>query len=157
MGQIKDAQLNYNLRELVDLFKRYTKEQENECHSASISTEMYDQMSKNKIFMTGDKEVRLYGDNIFEMIETLVEEMDSVIKEHPSLTYRDFTISTECFHQYDDEFGTLLLCYEWEESDEEFKQRQEYIKFKEQEDSENISKLISLYEKTYGKNFIPKL
>ena len=79
--------------------------------------------------------------------------MDSVITEHPHLTYDDLKFSCEVNHENDD-IGLLTCSYEWEETDEEFIERQNRIKEEQEQEFNQIQQLVTKFNKKFNKDLI---
>lgn len=109
--------------------------------------------SKNKIWLSESKKIGFRGETLSNMLSRIKEIMDEAIKEHPQLTYKDFGISCEVGHCYEDEFGQLSIAYEWLESDEEYELRMKRLDNEKEYEREKIINDINNFERKYNLKF----
>ena len=94
----------------------------------------FDINSNEKIWKSGKvKHIGFLTESLPNLLKLIKQLMDSVITEHPHLTYDDLKFSCEVNHENDD-IGLLTCSYEWEETDEEFIERQNRIKEEQEQE-----------------------
>lgn len=142
-----------NLSNKFDEFIKLMTPENNENYVDELDRN-YDLNSKDKIWLTGSKEIGFHGETLSSMMSTIKEIMDEAIKEHPQLTYKDFGISTEVGYCYEDNFGQLSIDYEWLETDEEYKSRMKRLDNEKEYEREKIINDIHNFERKYNLKFV---